>query len=375
MAGRRQDSKFQILRTRQQLEKFLDSPLRALALALSDCLDAVSGGNADEEAKEVTVDYVSKVLERLPSEMDDRFYFDGYMIQSIVDSWSQGRLKCSRMIVPTYRERWGHEAMWVPTPSGSLHRLDLIHIPREHNHEMPSLLEYPWLCHELGHYLLSRHGQRLAELFAPYLQELVSDLQIRSIADKGIARMRADKAIRDIEEYWKIWTKEIAIDAIALWSCGPSYLEAFRDAHESVSNPFLIEETHPPVELRTTALVQAAYQLGWHEYVKALEEILDQWERLRIRGAPQNKYSYLRRRELINGCLESAFEYCRYMEFSRLGPGDLSRIRGTLKRGDDLSNGVDLIAAAWLVFREQGEEIYEKWEAQTVRLLINEIRQ
>jgi hypothetical protein len=302
------------------------------------------------------------------------------------------------MILPTYRkEWWGHEFKVMPTVNGTplfgrevvemlpvkgtpLAYFDLIYIPCYDHEDAVPLLDYPWLCHELGHYLLTHHGQTLIGFFSPCLHKLLSTLRIRSVADRGIARTTANERMQDIETKWRLshagksWSNETAIDAIALWCCGPAYLEAFKDKHENMK-PFLIEQTHPPVEIRTAALVQTACRLGWQEYIAPLEKMWEAWNNSKIPASVQNRYASLDRKELIDGCIEAAIGYCEYLKMPRLQVEDIERIRQRVERGEILSVGIDVIVGAWLVYQEQGETAYQDWEIRTVKALTDEATQ
>ena len=256
-------SKNKYSQVQEQIKKLLNSPLGDLAMQLKFLIDVEDQQN---------IEYVSKVLERLPKELNRSFYFDTWMIQSIVQSWGDSLRLRSRMIIPTHCHEWGYERIPIPTNStvNTSFAVSFIHILSEVT-EIPSLLDYPWLCHELGHHLFSmpKHKQMLFDKFHPHPEELISKLKIMSISDRGLAKIRSQATIDEINTKWRDskWVEELAIDVIALWACGPAYLAAFQDEHEQVENPFIIELTHPPVELRTHALLHAARELGWDKYL------------------------------------------------------------------------------------------------------------
>jgi len=394
MVRRGRSAKVHLPDVRRRVEHLFNSPLRAIAASLRDFLDLLDSQDLKENDCTEAVTYVSEILECLPRSFKGRFHFDAYMIQSITDTWSQGPIQCSRMIVPTYRKEWGHEFKLMPTVKGTpllgqeivvrlpvkgtpLARFDLIHIPRHERDKTAPLLDYPWLCHELGHYLLSHHGQTLVDLFLPCLGKLISTLKIRSIADQGIARTTANERMQDIETKWRLskagksWSSEIAIDVIALWCCGPAYLDAFKYMHEDM-RPFVIEQTHPPVEIRAAAVVQTACRLGWQNYVRPLEKMREEWNNLKVPASVRNRYASLHRKELVNGCIEAAIGYCEYMRIPRLQIEDVERIRQGVEHREILSAGIDVIVGAWLVYREQGGTAYEDWETRTVNALTDE---
>ena len=364
MARRQQRSTNKYSQVQKRIEKLLDSPLGDLAVELKRLTDV---------EHEQNIEYVPKLLERLPEEFDRCFYFDAWMVQSIMESWSNDLIPNFGRVVPTRHHTWEYEPIIIPTVTAVF----LIYIPPEESIEIPSLLNYPWLCHEFGHHLLSlpKHKQMLFDEFHPHLEVLISKLKIMSISDRGLAKIRS-KATRDeINTKWKHskWVEELAIDVIALWACGPAYLAAFEDEHEETGDPFVIEPSHPPVELRTYALLQAARELGWDKYLEELEQIRQGWYK-KIPTPLGNKYRALRNTELVTQCVAAALTYCKSVRIPRLKLEDLKKTRLNLQRENDFSNGIELIVAAWLVYQEN-EECYHDWEGKTLNKLIDEIVQ
>jgi hypothetical protein len=240
--------------------------------------------------------------------------------------------------------------------------------------EIPSLLNYPWICHELGHHLLSlpKHQQMLFDKFHPHLEELVSKLKRMSISDRGLARIKSQAMIDEIDAKWRDskWVEELAIDVIALWTCGPAYLAAFEDAHENTDDPFIIESNHPPVKLRTYALLHAARKLRWNKYLSGLKQIHNSWHR--IPPSIGNQYRLLHNHELVTQCVDAALAYCKSSRIPRLKLEDLNKIRLNLDLQNNFSNGIELIVAAWLVHYEN-EKYYDDWEEQTFNKLTDDI--
>lgn len=365
MARRRRRSKDRYSQVPKRVEKLLDTPLGNLAMELKRLTDVKHEHN---------IEYVSKLLERLPQKFDRHFYFDAWMVQSIMETWSNELIPDSGRIIPTRYQDWGYEPIIIPT----VIEVYLIYIPPEKSEEIPSLLDYPWLCHELGHHLLSLHGHKemLFDEFHPHLEELVSKLKRMSISDRGLAKTRSQAMIEEIDAKWRSskWVEELAIDVIALWSCGPAYLAAFQEEHEKIDKPFIIESTHPPVELRTYALLQAARKLGWDKYLEGLEQIQQGWYK-KIPASIGNKYRSLRDPELVTQCVESALNYCQSVRIpllEPLEPEDLNELRLNVQQGADFSDGLELIVMAWLVYHEN-EECYHDWEEQTLNKLMDEI--
>jgi len=352
-------------RVQNQVKELLNSPLDGLAKELLGLL-------SDPSYKQ-NIEYVSNLLERLPKQLDRHFYFDAWMVQSIMEAWSNDLIPDSSRIVPTRHHIWGYEPIMIPPVTG----VYLIYIPPKESETIPSLLDYPWLCHELGHYLLKLRGHydQLFNGFLPHLEARISRLKRMSISDRGLAQTRSQAVIDEIDARWRSsrWVQELAIDVIALWSCGPAYLAAFQDEHEKIDKPFIIESTHPPAELRTYALLQAARRLGWDRYLQELEQMQQNWYQ-KIPASIGNEYRSLRNTELIEGCLEAAFDYCKYIKIPPLRPEDLELRRFSLQQKADFSHGIELIVASWLVYHEN-EAYYRDWEERTLNQLINEILQ
>ena len=364
MARKQRKLKSKYSQVQEQIEKLLNSPLGDLAMQLKSLIDVEDRQN---------IEYVSKVLERVPEEFSRHFYFDAWMIQSIVQSWSNDLTPNSGMIIPTHYDEWGYER--IPIPAGPT--VSFLHIPSEVSEEIPSLLNYPWLCHELGHHLLRRRGyyDKLFSEFLPHLDRLISQLKKMSMSDRGLAKTQSQTVIKEIDAKWRDsqWVEELAIDVIALWGCGPAYLAAFEDAHEDIENPFVIELTHPPVELRTYALLHAAQKLSWGKHIKELERIRQGWYK-KIPASVRNKYESLRNPNLVTQCVAAALTCCKNIGIPCLKPADLNKIRLNLHQENDFSDGIELIIAAWLSYQEN-EECYQDWEEQIFNKLIDEIVQ
>ncbi len=368
MARKQRGPKNKYPQVQDRIEKLFDSPLHELAAKLK-CLT--------DFKHEQIIEYVSKLLERVPEEFNRHFYFDAWMIQSTVQSWSNHLTPNSGMIIPTHHNEWGYERIPIPTIStvNSSLAVSFIYIPSAMSEEIPSLLNYPWLCHELGHHLLRQHGHynKLFSEFLPHLDRLISQLKRMSMSDRGLAKTQSQAIIKEIDAKWRDsqWVEELAIDVIALWACGPAYLAAFEDAHEGTENPFVIESNHPPVKLRTYALLHAARELGWDKHLEKLEQIRQDWYK-KIPAPVRNKYESLRNPELVTRCVAAVLAYCESIRIPRLKPEDPDKIRLNLQQENDWSNGIELMVAAWLSYQEN-EECYQDWEEQTFNKLIDEI--
>jgi len=358
-----------------KLKNLLRSPMVELATLLSDYLLTVQYGSSEDDLRK-TVKYINMILTRLPDLYDSRFYFDSYLIKSISESWSRGSLRISNMIVPAYRQNWGHETIPIPIMDQptKYHILDLIYIPCDEREDIPSLLDYPWLIHEMGHHLLSKQGKELIDRFTSYYKKVLSSLRLRSIADRGIAKTRANAVIDEVAEYWcpstnsKSWVQEIAIDAISIWSCGPAYLSAFQFEHSETPDPFLIEQAHPPVELRTVALIQAARKLEWVQFISSLENMQRQWQ-FQLPPENRNRYIAFKNVEMYKGLIDATMNYCEQTGLPRFYKADFERIQEQMNGNRIPKEYIDLIVSAWIINKNQTENVYSEWEKKTYTAL------
>jgi hypothetical protein len=110
------------------------------------------------------------------------------------------------------------------------------------------LLLYPWLCHEVGHNILSRDHSAFRKSFETRLDKITKALQLLRVADRGSLQDKSQRIIDDILYMWQpapdrdSWTHEMTIDIIAPWTCGPAYLAAFQDVVEKPGiNPYKID--------------------------------------------------------------------------------------------------------------------------------------
>jgi hypothetical protein len=381
MSRRIQDLQTSIRNTEEKIRALENTPLEPIGVLLANII-TTSSSDQKSESIEPVLDHVISILNRFP-ELTERFYLDACLIQSISDSWSQGKIQCSKMIIPSYRHSWAHEIVRIPhignrgelTSSTKFQTIDLIYIRNKYKNKQPNLLDYPWLFHEMGHYLIARHGKSLLSLLLPIIEELTNTLQLRALADRDIARIRAKDTIDEIKTMWSPtsefsrWTHEIAIDTVGLWSCGPAYLNSYYVDHEN-ADPFIIRLDHPPVAIRTIALVEAAKKLGWREYTLPLNSVLDKWER-NISDSEHNRYKTLRDKGLIDNYLMRICDYYSDLGVPRFESKDIERISKQAVDIDSQTLAADLVVKAWLISHEQDDAAYQAWEEN----ITNEIRE
>jgi hypothetical protein len=375
MPRRIQDLQASIQSTEERIKALDNTPLKPIGDLLIDAI-RTSSMEQKPDVIEPVLDYVIYVLNRFP-ELNKRFYFDAYLIRSISDLWNQGKIYCSN-ILPSYKNIWAHQIVQLPyigkkgslTNSTELRLIDLIYFRKKYAGEQPNLIDYPWLFHEMGHYLISRYGKILFASLTPIIDKLISTLHLRALADRDVAKARAKNTIDEITRMWSPasnfsqWTYEIAIDVVGLWSCGPAYLYSFYADHQDV-NPFLIEPYHPPVVIRTYTLIESAKIIGWGDYTKPLISALKIWDR-KIPDLAYNRYKTLRDKGLIDSYIKKACEYYSDLGIPRLENQDIDRISSQVIDVDSPTLTADLVVKAWLVYQEKGDTAYQAWEENVV---------
>ena len=258
--------------------------------------------------------------------------------------------------------------------------IDLIILPGEDQLDDVDLLSYPLLAHELGHYLLLRDDSSLRNAFSPCLAKRVRSLKLASMADKGAARTKAQAIINELESLWtpsadhSNWAHELAIDLVALWTCGPAYLACFEDTVEH-QQPYHITQDHPPYAVRLEALVHCARKLGFDEYCNGLEKLRANWAKSQTDGGKNNRFLALADRQIIDACSRAALELCEALRLSKCTPSTLATITrstlATITRSDGIFGelGVPLLLYAWHMFQHKDERAFQGWQRATVSWL------
>ena len=284
--------------------------------------EAVEAGLAAPEKTQDVFFYVSSLVESLPQSFGSRFAFDAALISAITQEWSTGGIPMSSMILPRYSDEWGHLTCTVPLNSTQGHTVDMILIPGNDDRASVELLEYPWLCHELGHNLHFRDDS-FAERLRGHLSDRVSALRTRSVADRAMARARSISQIEGIANVWtptgtqKNWAHEIAADIVALWVVGPAFLAAFQYVLETRPKPYHLNNEHPPYDVRASAIVDAGQRLRWSSNVAEIEEIQKNWRLSQHGDKRTNEYLALADDELVTAAVTNALAACRTVGLPR----------------------------------------------------------
>jgi hypothetical protein len=370
----------------QKARRLSSSPLSQIAEKLCDVLNdanrALNSRELDETDFLRLAAYVADTVDRLPQSFGERFQFDSALIRGIALDWGKN-LALSSMIMPRHQSAWGH--VRIPMPSedrNDAHVVDIIHMPGPDDLGEVDLLAYPWIIHEMGHYLLLRYSANFVPVFKAQLEKVVSDLRLASIADRGSASAKSHRILEQLARLWnpthgqRNWAHELAIDIISVWTCGPAYLACFQDAVEQQNmNPYEVTQTHPPFVVRADALVSAARRLGLQTYTGKLQRLTDEWRRPQWSRRRDSKFLSLARPELINICTNVAISFCESLNLEMCTPERLERLPQSLAKYtlDDI--GLDLLLFAWFIFETKGEDEYSEWESRTVKGLAKLITQ
>lgn len=315
---------------------------------------------------------LEEILYCLPSSFDDRFVFDSLLIKSISAEWRLGKVNLSDMVIPKSADQWGHSTLpLLAFTNESVPFVDLILFPGEDRLDSIDLLDYPFLLHELGHNALFKFGDEFIERFDRFLSDHINALKRLAIADRGIARNRSDEIISKIMKYWRPtanhynWAHEIAADLIGVWTTGPAYIAAFADAVESeLINPLKISQSHPPYEVRTSAISYAAKRLGWQNQLKPLSDLGKKWKH--DLPTADNDYVALTDKKLVIGCVEIAMRCIHDLSLPPCTIGRVEKMKGLLNNDWTPDFGTDLLISAWLRWQNYDSDRFEEWEKSTI---------
>jgi hypothetical protein len=380
---RRQGNSPDLLHTaRQRFARLLDTPLHVVARKLESLLaETSSSGNTHDQAGfTILHEYIIQLVDNLPQTFQARFNFDAAMIKAVEGDWSPN-LRFSNMMIPRHQEQWGHQRLVMPSEDRTnAHVIDLIHLRGRDSLEDIDLLSYPLLIHELGHYILLQHDQRFIPSFGEELQQSISQLRLAGIADRGAARTKAQKTVDEIKRLWTPtpdqhnWSHELTIDLIALWTCGPAYLDCFLDIIDHADlNPYQITKSHPPYAIRASALVRGAAIVGLTDYAKKLAALQETWRSSRWRRFLGNRYVTLARQELVDACINLAFSFCTSLGLAQCTREQIVSVRARPLDHRPIDVGLDLILWAWSVFDQYGSHAYDRWQSAVVKDVSAEI--
>ena len=386
MARRNRNRQDQLANLLVQVQRrFANTPLTAignmLVNVISDVQQSVlAGGSSPEDAERITT-YVARVLEFLPTSFGDRFTFDAQLIHTLAAEYSQGAGHLSGMLVPKPSQAWGHQTVPMPSSDGkTAYVVDVIHLQGDDNRADIDLLDYSFICHELGHNILFRDGDAFVTTFGQELDAVMAAIQRQTLGIRGSSKQVADATAEQVRRYWTPtadqynWAHEIAVDVISLWLSGPAYLAALQDVMEAHDlNPYQLGQSHPPYEIRARALIDAAGRLGWAYYTGAIQCLLDRWSSTAPANERTNLHVACADPRLLNGTISVAIQTCEALSLPCCTPARIAALEDRQRLGQPLELGTDVIVAAWLTRNRSSEAEYEKWERAVIGRLLADI--
>lgn len=386
MARRNRDRYDQLARLLIQVQRRFDnSPLvdvgSLLAGTISEIQQAIQSESTSSDAAELLATYVTRVLESTPVTFGDRFTFDAQLIAALAAECSQGSARLSSMLVPKPSLTWGHESVPMPsTDRNSVHVINVIHVPGDDTLDDIDLLDYPFLCHELGHNILFRDGDAFITAFVQELDAVLASIQRQTFGIRGSSKQVADATSEQVRRYWTPtsnqynWAHEIAVDVISLWLSGPAYLAALQDVMEADDlNPYQLGQSHPPYDIRATALIDAAGRLGWAYYTGAIQNLLDRWSSTGPADERTNLHVACANPRLLSGAISSAIQTCEALSLPCCTPARIASVEDRERQGEPLEFGTDVILAAWLTRSRSTDAAYEEWERAIIGRLLADL--
>jgi hypothetical protein len=138
-------------------------------------------------------------------------------------------------------------------------------------------------------------------------------------------------------------------------------------------DPYLIEPTHPPYSVRAEALIKAARQLGLEVYTTDLTHVVYSWDESNWTAKKDNHFIGLNNQQIVDACIEAAFAFCGFLNLAKCSANRVERIRAERGKSYVPRLGLDLLLKARAVSVDDGEEAYERWEADTIDALAKQV--
>lgn len=344
--------------------------------SLAGVFESIEPGIQDEAELAQLLQLVSL----FPKADSDAFWFDVTLLQQITNDWRSQNLPLSSNIIPVYQQGWSYTLGRVGALATALARLgqdpDLHFITFNRSEEAitPYLLDYGWLHHELAHRAMRLVENPFVTAFTEVREAFLLQFELAHLSFRDRARSSADATLQALTIYWgltadhKNWACEIAMDVIALYTCGPAYLTAFLADTSNTTNAYSIVKSHPPLFYRVKALVRTAESLGWASYTKGLADLLLKFQGGSTSPVLANVAASYAPDALVQGVIEAALGYCEALSLPRFTRERLDKIRNALAK-DELLQGTDLVVAAWLV-EVDSPDAYNAWEQRTFQRFI-----
>lgn len=371
----------------QKVNALAATPLREISERLSIDLEQAGSSflsrslSGDELARLCA--YVCDVVDRLPQNFGERFFFDAAFIGALAGDFAKG-LPLSGMIMPRYDQTWGHERLMMPWEKNAQlgHAVHLVHVRGQDRLQDVDLLDYPWMAHEWGHYIMLRHDSSFSHDFQEKLDQIVKSLRLSALAYSGLPRIISQGRTQELIQFWapspdhRNWAHELAIDLLSLWTCGPAYLACFEDCLvKERPDPYMVDQNHPPYSVRAKALVEGAEQLGLGAYARGLRKVVAGWDKSKLHPKRDNRFVRLTKPEMIEACTQASFGLCKSLNLAGCSAGRMESLRGSASNFDTADFGVDLLLKARIVYSDKGEAAYNEWEREIVKLLARTVTQ
>lgn len=374
-------------RLRQTVARHFDqSPLAAIgdqiAAQLAQFDNLAKWDGLDDQSQQEFFRQCNNLLHVIPAteHISRRFWFDIYMIRAAFNGEGEQRSTLPGAILPRAASEWQYVGVHLPnfTPK-RMPRIDIIDFPGSDNPDGINLLTYPWLYHELGHLLLGQRGREFGAAVARIVDDISQQRERVRLGKAPAVQERLRQLQERFSRAWRPsanhtdWSHEIATDVVALWSCGPAFLAAYDDSLDG-QQAHIIDDVHPPYEIRTAAVIEAAKRLGWSNHTASLASRLDDWTQ-DSSGARNDVFLALASDELMNGVLTAALGGCNSLGLPRCDSEAVVEVSELLVRGETPAFGRPIILASWLKYEQfQGDVThYHEWERANIDALIRQV--
>jgi len=359
---------------------FAQSPLLSFVPLMEEIISSIActtdaSGNRGLAAVARLIDYYERLFF---SGFGTRFSVDAWLSQNICKQWSTPVRSVPCQIIPIYGNQWAYSLLPSPWDTSRPISIYAVCFPGRSEISDVNLLDYPWLFHELGHHLLARADAGFAARFNQHLAGFVKTVARKATADSPSLRARSFDTAAKVRELWTPrsntcdWAHELAADAIALWTCGPSFLTAMEHALEREKiQPYEVSESHPPYGLRMRTLIDLAENLEWGSHSSQLKATLYQWQTGNL-AFDSNEYSAIAEISLAEECCSQIVRTCRTLDLPQCTPDTLNAVQQKIVAGQDLDSAAELILAAWCV-HQTTPSASQVWESEALARLAKQL--
>jgi hypothetical protein len=334
---------------------------------------------------ELIVDY-NAIFLLLDDQINTYFDFDTILILEILESVFKYKKEKNNQYIPTYSNKWAFR-------SPSIHffkaedkiTLNFFYFNRKKD-QAPHLDDYSWLVHEITHFFIEKNRSKISPQYNSIFNEIHGGFVLGSLASRSLAKEKNIVFQNQFFNYWSIpkpeeswvvgrWPLELMVDVVCLWISGPSYIKVFVEAHKEMQG-FILDHSHPPVELRAAALLQFSGDLGWaNEFTRDLAACVDRWQ-IELNGfdaSKKNQYLSFKNPQLMRATREAAVEFLISLGVPQLKPQDVVRIRQAAVSSESLT-ATDLLVAASLMVSHFGsdDDAMAEWERSAITKFMEE---